>query len=68
MKTKEQIIKLKQQYNKNLQRYYNGCNYIEQHLEEKDKYIPVVKKLLNEMNEILEKIPATKEEILNGFK
>lgn len=62
-------MNLRQEYNKTLRRYYNGCNYIEEHLKEKDKYLPIVKELLNKMNEILEKIPkATEEEILNGFK
>ena len=42
--------------------------YIEEHIEDVDKYLPVVKELLNKMNAILEKIPATEEEILNGFK
>lgn len=30
---------LKVIYNYTLQRYYNGCNYINQHIEEADKYI-----------------------------
>lgn len=61
--------KLKEIYNKTLQRYYNGCNYIDEHIEECDKYLPEVIKLLNNLNEILARIPnATKEEILNGFK
>lgn len=61
--------KLKQTYNKLLQRYYNGCNYIEKHLEEADKYLPKVLEILNKINKILEKIPnATEEEILNGFE
>lgn len=61
--------KLKQLYNETLQRYYNGCNYIEEHIQEADKYLPAVKKLLNNLNAILKKIPnATEEEILNGFE
>lgn len=61
--------KLKELYNKNLERYYNGCNYISEHLDEVDKYLPKVLELLNKLNKILEKIPrATEEEILNGFK
>lgn len=61
--------KIKEIYNKTLQRYYNGCNYIEEHLEECDKYLPEVMKLLNTLNEVLVRIPnATEGEILNGFK
>lgn len=60
--------KIKELYNKTLQRYYNGCNYIEGHIEEADKYSPEVIKLLDTLNQILKKIPATEEEILNGFK
>lgn len=60
---------LKQEYNHILERYCNGCNYISEHLEEVDKYLPVVQELLNRLNKILEKIPnATEEEKLNGFK
>lgn len=64
--------KLKEIYNKTLQRYYNGCNYIDEHIEECDKYLPEVLKLLDILNKILSKImeyqEVTKEEILNGFK
>lgn len=60
--------KLKELYNKTLQRYYNGCNYIEVNIQEADKYLPEVMKLLDTLNQILERIPATEEEILNGFK
>ena len=60
---------LKQAYNKILQRFYNGCNYIEEHPEETDKYYPKILELKNTMDRILEKLPkVTKEEILNGFK
>lgn len=60
--------KIKELYNKILQRYYNGCNYIEEHIQEADKYLPEVMKLLDTLNQILKRIPATEEEILNGFK
>ena len=33
-----------------------------------DKYEKSVLSLLNTLNKILEKLPATEEEILNGFK
>lgn len=60
--------KLKELYNKTLQRYYNGCNCIEEHIQEVDKYLPEVLKLLDTLNQILKRIPATEEEILNGFE
>lgn len=60
--------KIKELYNKTLQRYYNGCNYIEENIKEADKYLPEVLKLLDTLNQILKRIPATEEEILNGFK
>lgn len=60
--------KLKEIYNKTLQRYYNGCNYLMENPNEWDKYEKSVLSLLNTLNKILEKVPATEEEILNGFK
>ena len=64
-----QEIELKRAYNKVLQRFYNGCNYIEEHPEETDKYYPKVLELKNTMDRILEKLSnSTEEEILNGFK
>ena len=59
---------LKEIYNKTLQRYYNGCNYLMENPNEWDKYEKSVLSLLNTLNKILEKVPATEEEILNGFK
>ena len=60
--------KVKELYNKTLQRYYNGCNYISEHIDEADKYLPKVLELLDTLNQILKRIPATEEEILDGFK
>ena len=60
--------RIKELYNKTLQRYYNGCNYISEHIDEADKYLPKVLELLDTLNQILKRIPATEEEILNGFK
>lgn len=63
---------LKMEYNYNLNRYYNGCDYIEQHPEQSDKYINDVMKLLTKVNEILDKITnqemVTEKEILGGFE
>lgn len=61
-------MNLKKQYNHILQRYYNGCNYIEEHLEESDKYLPIVCELLKKLNKIIKKIGnMTEKEILEGF-
>ena len=62
------IQKLKELYNKTLKRYYNGCNYLIEHPEEWDKYEKSVLDLLENLNQILKRIPATEDEILNGFK
>lgn len=59
---------IKKLYNQTLQRYYNGCNYLMENPNEWDKYEKSVLSLLNTLNKILEKVPATEEEILNGFK
>jgi len=59
---------LKEIYNNTLERYYKGCNYLTEHPNEWDKYEKVVLGLLDNLNKILERIPATEEEILNGFE
>ena len=63
---------IKQTYNKLLQRYYNGCNYIEKHLKEADKYLPAVLELLGKLNNLLEQIQKkqliSEAEILGGFE
>ncbi len=62
---------LKMKYNYILNRYYNGCNYIEAHPEEFDKYIDKVMMFKKELEEILSKIQeeekTTESEILGGF-
>ncbi len=66
-RAKERDLKIT--YNQTLKRYYNGCNYISEHLEEVDEYLPVILKLKNILDKISNKILiATEEEILNGFK
>lgn len=67
-----EIYQLKWEYNNTLNRYYNGCNYIEEHIEEENRYLPVVLELLNKVNLLLKKIQekqlVTEEEILGGFE
>lgn len=66
------IYELKWQYNYNLNRYYNGCNYISEHLKEADKYEPELINIIENIDLLLEEITkykkVTKEEILNGFE
>lgn len=67
-----EIYQLKWEYNNILNRYYNGCNYIEEHIDEENKYLPAVLELLNKINLLLKKIQekqtVTEEEILGGFE
>lgn len=56
-------------YNKLLTRYYNGCNYIKNHIKEADTYMDELIKILDEIYEIVDEHPEmTKSEILNGFQ
>lgn len=59
---------LKELYNYYLKRYYIGVNYIEQHLDEADKYMPAILDLLDRINWLIKEIGnMTDEEILGGF-
>ncbi len=64
--------KLKKQYNYLLNRYYNGCNYIEENPDQFNKYINKIMDFKKELENILEKIQneqkVSEEEILGGFK
>lgn len=59
---------LKQEYNKTLKRYCNGCDYLFNNPNEWDKYLPIVMQLLDRLNAILLVVPATEKEILEGFE
>lgn len=65
------IDELKWLYNHNLTRYYNGCNYIDEHSDTADKYLPNLMEILEDMNALLDEImkeqEITDDEILNGF-
>lgn len=58
----------KQEYNYLLKRYYNGCEYIKNHLEESEKLMPELLKILDKMNIILDENNINDSNIiLNGF-
>ena len=60
---------IKKTYNYYLKRYYDGCNYIEQHPEEIEKYENKIIKFLNVLNAIIAALGnMTEEEIRGGFK
>ena len=66
------LDKLKQEYNHNLTRYYNGCEYCEEHKNETDKWLPELLKIQDKINELLEEImkrqKVSDKEILEGFE
>lgn len=59
---------LKKQYNHYLERYKKGCDYIYEHPEEAEKYEGAVIQFLDKLNAILKVVPATEDEIMEGFK
>lgn len=66
------MVEQKMKYNYYLNRYYNGCNYVEAHPDEFDKYISKIEEFKTELNKLLEEIQSkektSEEEILGGFK
>ncbi len=67
-----ELYQLKWEYNNTLNRYYNGCNYLEEHINEENKYMPLLLELLAKIEKLIDKIQkiqvVTTEEILGGFK
>lgn len=59
-------------YNHILNRYYNGCNYIEAHPTEYDKYIENIEEFKAQMEDLLTEIEkkqkVTDDEKLGGFE
>lgn len=60
-------------YNSTLNRYYKGCNYLIEHPEETDKYLPKLLEFKDTLEEIIKKFaregkPMTEKEILSGFE
>ena len=41
-----ELYQLKWEYNNTLNRYYNGCNYLEENVSDTDKYMPLLLELL----------------------
>lgn len=68
---KEAINDLKWNYNKNLARYNNGCNYCELHRKEIDKWLPELVNILDNIDILLKEITKYKKvsqkEIVEGF-
>lgn len=66
------VEELKMEYNYILNRYYNGCNYIESHPDEFENYINIVMKFKKQLEELLAKIESiqlvSEDDILGGFK
>lgn len=66
------IQELKMKYNYVLNRYYNGCNYIEANPDQFNKYIDKVINFKTQLDEILTEIEkkqiVTESEILGGFE
>lgn len=66
------LYKLKQEYNHNLERLYNGEKYCQEHIDEIDKWYPEFKKIFDRLNYVLEEIEKqykpTKKEISEGFE
>lgn len=66
------VEELKIKYNYILNRYYNGCNYVESHPEEFEKYIDKIIEFKSELDYLIKQIEGkqkiSEEEILGGFK
>lgn len=66
------VEELKMKYNYILNRYYNGCNYIESHPDEFENYINIVMSFKEQLEELLTKIESiqlvSEDDILGGFK
>ena len=58
----------KKQYNHLLERYNNGCSYIATHIDEAEKFLPELSKILKQMDDIIKEHNITDTlEIQYGF-
>ena len=59
----------KVEYNKLLERYYNGCKYLETNRDEIEKHLDLLLNIQNKLDIMIEKYNIKdKDIILNGFK
>ena len=59
----------KVEYNKLLERYYNGCKYLETNQNEIEKHLDLLLNIQNKLDIMIAKYNITDTEvILNGFK
>lgn len=57
------------EYNKLLERYYNGCNYLETNRDEIEKHLDLLLNIQNKLDIMIEKYNIKDTNIiLNGFK
>lgn len=57
------------EYNKLLERYYNGCKYLKEHPEKMNEYLDLLLNIQNKLDIIIDKYKIVdKDVILNGFK
>lgn len=66
------LKELKMDYNFNLNRLYNGCNYLDEHPEDCDKYLNELFKVYNKVDVIIRQIEkyqkVSSDEVLGGFE
>lgn len=66
------VEELKIKYNYILNRYYNGCNYVESNPTEFEKYIDKIMEFKSKLDDLIkqieEKQKISEDEILGGFK
>lgn len=56
------------EYNKLLERYYNGCKYLEKNRDEIEKHLDLLLNIRNKLDIMITKYNITDNEIiLNGF-
>lgn len=68
----DSLTNIKKQYNHNLVRFSNGCEYIGKHMEEKEKYLPELMIIVKDLGLIVDIMAnngyiMTDTEIEKGF-